>query len=110
MDDIGRTTRDDDLAFEPDEPDFARGQHEEFPTTLEEEVELEREGSFARGQEEFSEDTIEKERESSFARGQQETPEDTEEKVREGSFAEGQEQYPHEPERVEPAYERQRTD
>jgi hypothetical protein len=87
--------------FEPDEPDFARGQETEFPTTLEEEVEREREGTYSRGQDDLPEETIEKERESSFARGQEETPEDTFEKVREGSFAEGQEEYPHEPEVVD---------
>jgi hypothetical protein len=89
----------------PDEPvddDFARGQREEPPVTVEEELELEREGTFARGQEVLPEDTIEKDRPDSFARGQEDLPEDTLEKVREGSFAEGQEVVPHEPERIEP--------
>jgi hypothetical protein len=106
MDEIRRTSRDDDLDFEPDESDFARGQEREYPVTVEEELEREREGSFARGQEELPEDTIEKDRESSFGRGQELTPEDTTEKVREGSFAEGQAELEHEPERVEPAEER----
>ena len=83
--------------------DYARGLREEPPATVEEELEREREGSFARGQEELPEDTVEKDRTDSFARGQEELPEDTLEKVREGSFAEGQEVVPHEPERIEPA-------
>jgi hypothetical protein len=86
---------------EPDQSDFARGQETEYPTTLEEEVEREREGTYSRGQEDLPEETIEKQREGSYARGQEDTPEDTFEKVREGTFAEGQEEYPHEPEVVE---------
>jgi hypothetical protein len=89
---------------EPEEDDYARGLREEPAVTVEEELEREREGSFARGQEVLPEDTVEKDRTDSFARGQEELPEDTEEKVREGSFAEGQEELPHEPERVEPAF------
>jgi hypothetical protein len=88
---------------EPHDDDYARGLREEPPVTVEEELEREREGTFARGQEELPEDTVEKDRPDSFARGQEELPEDTMEKVREGSFAEGQETVPHEPERIEPA-------
>ena len=86
-----------------EDDDFARGQREEPPVTVEEELEREREGTFARGQEDLPEDTVEKDRTDSFARGQEELPEDTLEKVREGSFAEGQEDVHHEPERIEPA-------
>jgi hypothetical protein len=88
---------------EPHDDDYARGLREEPPATVEEELEREREGTFARGQEELPEDTVEKDRTDSFGRGQEELPEDTLEKVHEGSFAEGQETVPHEPERIEPA-------
>jgi hypothetical protein len=88
---------------EPKDDDYARGLREEPADTVEEELEREREGTFARGQEELSEDTVEKDRTDSFARGQEVLPEDTFEKVREGSFAEGQEELPSEPERIEPA-------
>ena len=88
---------------EPQDDDFARGQREEPPVTVEEELERDRDGTFARGQEELPEDTVEKDRTDSFARGQEDLPEDTLEKVREGSFAEGQETVPQEPERIEPA-------
>jgi hypothetical protein len=88
---------------EPRNDDYARGLREEPPATVEEELEREREGTFARGQEELPEDTVEKDRTDSFARGQEVLPEDTLEKVREGSFAEGQEAMPQEPERVETA-------
>jgi hypothetical protein len=89
--------------YESQDDDYARGLREEPPVTVEEELEREREGSFARGQEELPEDTVEKDRTDSFARGQEELPEDTLEKVRDGSFAEGQEVAPHEPDRIEPA-------
>ena len=88
---------------EPQDDDYARGLREEPPATVEEELEREREGTFARGQEELPEDTVEKDRTDSYARGQDVLPEDTLEKVREGTFAEGQEAEPHEPERIEPA-------
>jgi hypothetical protein len=90
----------DDTQAEDD--DFARGQRQDPPLTIEEEIERDREGTFARGQEVLPEDTVEKDRGDDFARGQEVLPEDTLEKVREGSFAEGQETFPHDAERIEP--------
>jgi hypothetical protein len=92
--------------LEPNDDDYARGLREDPPVTIEEELERDREGTFARGQEELQEDTVEKDRDDSFARGQEVLPEDTYEKVREGSFAEGQEVVDHQAERIEPAESR----